>query len=464
MKRNNKDRISGALMMRTVNDIAGEEPRHAEGIRRIIPILVVALTVLFSGALDARAQSVYYVRAGATGANSGSDWNNAYKALPAALVRGATYYIADGSYGSYTFDDSHSGGALIAIKKATPTDHGTENGWSHSYGDGQAVFGSLHFSRGYYTIDGVTGGGPGSWESGFGLTCRGVSSDKYVDNNSDHITIRHVDVNVGSSGAADTRAFEIWGHDYFTIEYCYIHDVGMDIFSMNAMNKFLLQYSKIARNYQNAAYHGDIIEYQVGNANDFTVRYNIFEDVVGSYGFGSHDPIINGYYVYGNIFYFTKNCFFGNGLIGCLSGGGTLTNFKFYNNTIAGVIGDGGYGLGFGRMGGTGNEARNNLIYRKSGSTAHSWASVATSSNTAYNMGTVANENLSGNPFSNFPSSFALSAGSTEGTALASPYNEDMLGNIRGSDGRWDRGALEFGPKAALPAVVPPENVRVIRN
>ena len=38
----------------------------------------------------------HYVRAGATGLNNGSDWNNAWTSLPATLVRGDTYYIADG--------------------------------------------------------------------------------------------------------------------------------------------------------------------------------------------------------------------------------------------------------------------------------------------------------------------------------------------------------------------------------
>ena len=79
-----------------------------------------------------------HVRIGATGKNDGSDWVNAHSALPSVLVRGDTYYLADGSYGGYTFDDANSGTTAITIKKATVSDHGTDVGWSSSYGDGQA--------------------------------------------------------------------------------------------------------------------------------------------------------------------------------------------------------------------------------------------------------------------------------------------------------------------------------------
>ncbi len=81
--------------------------------------LSLLLVMLFIGTLSAEAASVYYVHSDATGANNGIDWSNAYTSLPAALVRSATYYIADGSYGSYTFDDTEASTTYIFIKKAT---------------------------------------------------------------------------------------------------------------------------------------------------------------------------------------------------------------------------------------------------------------------------------------------------------------------------------------------------------
>ena len=110
----------------------------------------------------------HYVRQGASG--NGNDWSNAYGSLPSTLVRGDTYYVADGSYGGYGFNDADSGTTLITIKKATASDHGTSTGWQSSFGDGQVIFTStISFSSGYYVLDGQTGGGPGSWKSGFGF-------------------------------------------------------------------------------------------------------------------------------------------------------------------------------------------------------------------------------------------------------------------------------------------------------
>src|SRR3990172_1898859 len=110
----------------------------------------------------------HYIRDGASG--DGSDWTNAWDDLPSTLVRGDTYYIADGNYGGYTFDDADSGATYIYIKKATASAHGTDTGWSSAYGDGQAVFtGQWLIRTNYLDIDGVTGGGPTNWEGPHGI-------------------------------------------------------------------------------------------------------------------------------------------------------------------------------------------------------------------------------------------------------------------------------------------------------
>src|SRR5688572_27675121 len=40
----------------------------------------------------------HFIRAGATGAANGNNWTDAWTSLPSSLVRGDTYYIADGTY------------------------------------------------------------------------------------------------------------------------------------------------------------------------------------------------------------------------------------------------------------------------------------------------------------------------------------------------------------------------------
>ena len=105
---------------------------------RLFPLVLTAcLLPAFAHAAN------QYVRPGATGANNGADWANALSKLPASLTRGDTYYLANGSYGSYVFNTANSGASTITIKKAVESDHGTATGWSSSYGDGQSVFSNL---------------------------------------------------------------------------------------------------------------------------------------------------------------------------------------------------------------------------------------------------------------------------------------------------------------------------------
>ena len=64
----------------------------------------------------------HYVRADATGAGNGSDWTDAYTTLPATMIRGDTYYLADGDYVGYDFDTAATGSTFIYIvKPSRPT-------------------------------------------------------------------------------------------------------------------------------------------------------------------------------------------------------------------------------------------------------------------------------------------------------------------------------------------------------
>src|SRR5688500_534390 len=102
-----------------------QEARKPSGARRSALAAIATFAVLM-GASNAYAQSTFYVRAGATGAQNGSDWTNAFTRLPASMVRGATYYVADGTYdGSIAFNTPASGTTYIFIKKATESAHGT---------------------------------------------------------------------------------------------------------------------------------------------------------------------------------------------------------------------------------------------------------------------------------------------------------------------------------------------------
>ena len=81
----------------------------------------------------------YYVNANLnTGSKNGSDWSNAAKSLPANLIRGWKYYLANGTYPGVTLDDAESGEQFITITSATKANHGTSVGWKAIYA-GQGI-------------------------------------------------------------------------------------------------------------------------------------------------------------------------------------------------------------------------------------------------------------------------------------------------------------------------------------
>jgi hypothetical protein len=149
------------------------------------PYVALLFLLAFAGVSQA---ANHNVRPGAGGTGSGADWTNAYTSLPGTLVRGDTYFLADGTYGSYAFDDAIVGTNLITIKKAVPTGtvtpegvtlamaeaHGTDTGWSDTFGDGEAVFTSSSnpwtIATGYYYIDGQKGSGKNPGTFGIRLT------------------------------------------------------------------------------------------------------------------------------------------------------------------------------------------------------------------------------------------------------------------------------------------------------
>jgi hypothetical protein len=126
---------------------------------RRLQVIAIAILIAahFGPATTVTAQSgTLYVRAGATGAGTGADWTNAYSTLPASLTRGATYYVAAGTYGGYTFNGAASGTTPITVRKATIADHGSSTGWLDSYGQGAATLSSLDFSTKYVNVYDLT--------------------------------------------------------------------------------------------------------------------------------------------------------------------------------------------------------------------------------------------------------------------------------------------------------------------
>jgi hypothetical protein len=248
--------------------------------------LTLVLTIPFLGALSAEAAS-HYVRAGASGSANGNDWANAYSTLPSTLTRGDTYYIADGAYARPTFNTAESGTTLITIKKATVADHGTSTGWDDTFGDGQATFTGISFTTSYWLFDGITGGGPGNWKTGFGFAINYTTANPGVSVlGVTGITLRHLSVNgphpAGSGGTASTDGFYFRNNNGdFTVSYYYTNSLGLAPFSAIpiaavAGSHFLAEYGYIGDFFGTAAAHSEVASIWGGVHGTVTFRYNIF--------------------------------------------------------------------------------------------------------------------------------------------------------------------------------------------
>ncbi len=404
--------------------------------------------------------STYYIRSGATG--NGSDWTNALNALPATLVRGATYYIADGSYGAYTFDDPVSGTQLITIKKATIAGHGIATGWLNTYGDGQAVFTALEFTSSNWLFDGQTRN-ESDW---FDKTAYGFS----VEHNSewasvfiakygvrtDNVTLKYTYILalVGNLSPAATNRYCIstdnntgegagsiigTGH-VFSRVFC---DGGTQHWFVRNSEAPVIEYSASDRITGDSGHHGENINLYYTGDNSI-IRYNKFRNSFmgqGSTPAGGGTAIIaiaytGGHQIYGNTVY---NYQAGNGVIG--GGFPTLGNIKIHNNTfVNNPYGAPGISLGSG----TGNDVYNNLWINTAqtpdiAGATHNYNGFSGSAslgeaNQQLNIPTSIFTNYAGNDFT-------LKTNTIAGTPLPAPYNIDPLGRIRAT---WSRGAYEY--------------------
>lgn len=448
------------------------------------------LWVLLCGWEYAQAQT-FYVRAGATGGNTGADWNNAYTSLPATLVRGATYYLANGFYGSRTFADPNSGAAVITIKKAIESAHGTNTGWTSAYGDGQAVFTWWLIPGDYYVFDGQRRNA--DWQLGriseYGIRVYNpngipVRLDNGGSDFGNNLTFKYVDFEApgrdylgDSGGGVDVIYSNGWtgsgvGPQNVTFSKCAMHDSDRTIFLMRQWKNLLVEYSYIARNASSAAIHGEIVSDD--GSDDVTFRFNVIEDPEGTAVFAilNGDPgkstanTANNWQIYGNVIFHSMG-YAREGIAGVVfsandsSNSNWSDNWKVYNNTIAKIVGT---WSGVVIQAGAGNIVQNNIWY-KSVRTNNSGAAFDYNwyFNTVADGDGGANKQICTFSCSIFVDAeggnFHLATATNSGKPLPTPYNMDMDGRIRGGSGVWARGAYEFGDGASPPA--PPSNLAV---
>lgn len=396
------------------------------------------------------------VRAGATGANNGTDWSNAYTQLPATLVRGDTYYIADGTYPSYTFTALASGTNFIYVKKATVAEHGIVAGWDDSYGDGFATLGRLGFNApnsgngGYIDINGYSTHVTGNW--GFKMGPFGIQESAIVFDsgagNWPECKFRYIQLAgpmTGTDMPSSANPPWSWGFYIFPyngvptgsyystsnmlIQYCDLRGFGTGIGDSTGNTSSVVEYCNFYDFRVTGADHANVY---LAKGSYITFRYNRVwnYNAEGVYFVGN----TTGWKIYGNLFFNGGDTAHGIEL----PWDRTHSNMKIYNNTFVNLshsciyVGDTATTVNveisnnlFSNIGYNGNQG----IWLSNGGTG-----VTTANNVIAPL-TV---------FVNSSNNFHLAAPTSAGTVLNSEYSTDMDGRTRGTDGVWDLGAFEY--------------------
>lgn len=404
--------------------------------------------------------AIVYVRDGGSG--SGTSWTDAYDDTPSTITRGDTVMIADGVYNGYTFNDAESGTDSIWVLKATVASHGTETGWDDSYGDGRALTGPLIFSTSNHVVDGITGGGIGNW-TGFGIVCSsGVAGYILTVSSVSNIIIRHVETH-GPDRTTEISQRSMYGNgsSHITVDSCYMYHSYKGCINLVNTDTILIQYSKFGPNGPTAEEDPPIHGYgnTFQNNHGLTFRYNFSEDMAetGHLSVVTDEPTDSmvDCHIYGNCFYETGLLTVGNSIFFAANATEVWKNFKFVNNTIFGLedFSNIGIYMNQGTDGGD-NIAKNNIWYANTASSFtmpafidHDYNYFTLNYNGAAPLTlTETNSQIDNdNPFADTTTwDFTLIGPTDAGEDLGAPFNVDMLGNTRGSDGVWDRGAFEY--------------------
>lgn len=412
--------------------------------------------------------ATYYIRPGATGLNNGLDWKNAFNTIPDKLQRGATYYLADGEYTSLlTLDDPEDKNLFISIKKATPIEHGTDVGWYDEYGVGQAILGRITFKTGYYIIDGTKGGGPNTWDQGHGIWIKGVSDNYdyliyFRYRGITNIHFKHVAFGNDSwpSPGCDVAVYTAVGGKDVKFSYCYFFNLGDVGFTLLDVENWTWEYCRFDRidRYGEKTVCGTGINHGAGwelsgsFTHNVTIRYSYITNIEGTGWIGIYgDGNVDGLYIYGNIFENTTGFkgTWGNGVIYNVSGTvGVLHNIKIYNNTFLNLNSPAIIGLSkdingtIANLQSSGNEFVNNIIWNIPSPPIMNGAAMRFNNASEYSFS--GDENLILLHSSPFRSGANLATEIGPGKPLLSPFNFDMYGTQRGSDGNWTIGAIEF--------------------
>jgi hypothetical protein len=466
-----------------------------------------AIFIAFIFSAKSAFPACHVVTPSGSGSKTGADWNNAYAGLPSTLTRGDVYYLADGTYGSYTFSTPDSGTTVVEIRKAQTYDNCTSTGWNAAtMGSSQASFtGSpaLSLNSDYFILNGngtYTGAGcgnaPGSTVTsepptpsdcgirlaGSGNTTSGALN--VVACCGLHNTLEYVElVSSGTNNISGNGSLAIFAgisdqsSTFFTIRHMYARNEGcvyiQDIGSDTVVDHSYFWGTEVYGAPGGSACHGQS-EYSVNSSRGIR-SYNVQRDITGTavWTFGTGGTFSN-WQIYGNIIFMSSPTaswapFLANGVIACINaiaGPSLCQNLGFYDNT---VIAPGNTQNGIlSENSPSSYVVRNNLWYNSPVSTQLFYGAgfSGTQDHNSYLVGgtscpsgtaNVCN-NASTNPFVNWSAgNFNLASDGANWNnrlSLGAPYDTDAAGNAFTTD----RGAHQYSGSVAQ--VQPPTALR----
>ena len=419
----------------------------------------------------------FFVRKGASGANNGTSWTNAWNEMSqikfSSVSCGDTIWLAGGTYTTdLSVNKTCNSGSPLNINRVLSSDGAAtaSAGWSSSY-DSPVVLqnASINLAAGaFYTINGRKGSVAGN---DYGISVRCTSSggcdgiDGAGSGNLSNVTMMYVELygpacvesqNCGGSGASGLNVAPSSNRvSYLLFDHGWIHRYGESIRTSN-WSDCTIQYSNISDTHNDGQQHEDIVfSYPITN---FTMRYNKIwsspNDGIFFYGNETNTRI------YGNVYYHS-----GAALLTFYAG--FTHNVYIYNNVFEndGTFGD--YQPGWLYFQGTmTGEIANNIWVN-----VDSNGQCSVCNHNAYTLGAGSESGsfnfVASNQFVNESAgnpgaadfhltATGVTAFANKGKALAAPFNVDPDGNTRGADGGWDIGAYEAGKSTGPAAPAPP--------
>jgi hypothetical protein len=407
-----------------------------------------------------------YIRAGQSG--SGASWSDALGTIPGSLTRGNTYYVADGTYSQNLSITAAATTEWTYIKKATTSDHGTETGWSSTYGDGVAeINGYVWIDANYIEFNGQVGSGT----SGHGFKIYPSSpsvTPLTFELNRTNIRLLHTEVRNTYSANYNVDGLYLYsGTKNIYVAYCWVHDVPRNGITIAAVNGTswsdygaLFEYNFISETggATDPDIHGQTWQISYSATNNYiiyngnTIRNPMGTAVWAFLGYGTH----RNHRIYNNLIYITNTTTYNTLSPGVVYGhfvsGTTINGIYFYNNSLYNLSAAGARGIiDIETVGATNVELKNNIWENCWLPGGHygvtSYANNGYYNNSAYNgAGETGVVTGTSTTFTTPGSNFTLKSGGyavNTGTSLSTIFTTDITGATR--SGTWDIGAYDDG-------------------